>query len=47
MEMIFGFQVPDIEKLPLVPASLDEEYVIGRTRNGARQNYLSYMPLDH
>jgi len=47
MEMIFGFQVPDIEKLPLIPASLDEEYVIGRTRNGARQNYLSYMPLDH
>ena len=30
LEMIFGFQVPDIEKLPLVPATLDEEYVIGR-----------------
>ncbi|HYA42864.1 MAG TPA: CoA pyrophosphatase [Syntrophobacteraceae bacterium] len=47
MEMIFGFRVPDIEKLPMVPASLDEEYVTGRTRNGARQNHLSYMPLDH
>ncbi len=47
LEMIFGFHVPDIEKLPMVPACLDEEYVLGRTRNGARQNYLSYMPLDH
>jgi len=47
LEMLFGFQVPDIEKLPLVPASLNEEYVIGRTRNGARQNYLSFMPPAH
>ncbi|MGA3112854.1 MAG: CoA pyrophosphatase [Syntrophobacteraceae bacterium] len=29
LEMIFGFRVPDIEKLPLVPATLDEEYMIG------------------
>jgi len=47
LELIFGFRVPDIEKLPLVPASLNEEYVIGRTRNGARQNYLSFMPPAH
>jgi len=47
LEMIFGFQVPDIEKLPLVPASLDEEYVMGRTRNGSRNNYLSFMLSDH
>jgi hypothetical protein len=47
LEMLFGFQVPDIEKLPLVPASVNEEYVIGRTRNGARQNNLSLMPPDH
>ncbi len=47
LEMLFGFQVPDIEKLPLVPASVTEEYVIGRTRNGARQNNLSFMAPDH
>jgi 8-oxo-dGTP pyrophosphatase MutT (NUDIX family) len=27
LEIVFGFQVPDIEKLPLVPASVDDEYV--------------------
>ncbi len=47
LEMIFGFQVPDIEKLPMVPASVDEQYVIGRAQNGARQNYLSFAPPDH
>jgi 8-oxo-dGTP pyrophosphatase MutT (NUDIX family) len=46
LEMVFGFQVPDIGKLPLVPASLNEEYVIGRTPNGARQNYPSIMSSD-
>ncbi len=39
LEMIFGFQVPDIEKLPLVPASVGDEYVNGGTRNGAREDY--------
>ncbi|MGA2026278.1 MAG: hypothetical protein ABSH17_04300, partial [Syntrophobacteraceae bacterium] len=47
LEMLFGFQVPDIEKLPLVPASVSEEYVMGRKQNGASQNNLSCMPLDH
>ena len=39
LEMIFGFRIPDLKELPLVPASLGEEYVNGGTRNGARQNY--------
>jgi 8-oxo-dGTP pyrophosphatase MutT (NUDIX family) len=47
LEMLFGFQVPDIEKLPLVPASVNEEYVIGRARNGARQSDLSFIHPDH
>ena len=47
LELIFGFQIPDIEKLPMVPASVDEEYVFGRAKNGARQNYLSFAPSAH
>jgi len=27
LEMVFGFQVPDSEKLPLVPASVNDEYM--------------------
>ncbi|HYA43844.1 MAG TPA: CoA pyrophosphatase [Syntrophobacteraceae bacterium] len=27
LELVFGFQVPDIQKLPLVPASVNDEYV--------------------
>lgn len=34
LELIFGFEVPDIEKLPLVPATMAEEYIMGRARNG-------------
>jgi len=47
LEMLFGFQVPDIEKLPLVPASVNEEYVMGRKRNGGNENGLSFMSPDH
>jgi hypothetical protein len=45
--MLFGFQVPDIQKLPLVPASVNEEYVMGRKRNGGNENGLSFMSPDH
>jgi 8-oxo-dGTP pyrophosphatase MutT (NUDIX family) len=37
LEMIFGFEAPSIEKLPLVAASLGEEYMTGPARNGIRQ----------
>ena len=47
LEMLFGFQVPDIQKLPLVPASVNEEYVMGRKRNGGNENGLSFMSPDH
>jgi 8-oxo-dGTP pyrophosphatase MutT (NUDIX family) len=47
LEMLFGFQVPDIQKLPLVPASVNEEYVMGRKRNGGRENDLSFLSPDH
>jgi 8-oxo-dGTP pyrophosphatase MutT (NUDIX family) len=47
LELIFGFQVPDIEKLPMVPVSVDEGYVLGRSRNGGRQNFPSLVHPDH
>ncbi|MGO8945650.1 MAG: NUDIX hydrolase [Syntrophobacteraceae bacterium] len=47
LEMLFGFQVPDIQKLPLVPASVNEEYVMGRKRNGGNENDLSFLSPDH
>jgi hypothetical protein len=34
LEMVFGFIPPDHDRLPLVPASLSEEYVNGRPRKG-------------
>ncbi len=39
LEMIFGFRIPDLKRLPLVPASLGDEYVNAGTRNGARKKY--------
>ena len=47
LEMLFGFQVPDIQKLPLVPASVNEEYVMGRKLNGGHENDLSFLSPDH
>jgi 8-oxo-dGTP pyrophosphatase MutT (NUDIX family) len=38
LEMIFGFQVPDLQNLPLVPASVGDEYVNAGARNRAPQN---------
>ncbi|MGA2224196.1 MAG: CoA pyrophosphatase [Syntrophobacteraceae bacterium] len=39
LKMIFGFRIPDLKRLPMVPASLGDEYVNAGTRNGARKNY--------
>jgi hypothetical protein len=39
LEMIFGFRVPDIEKLPLVPATISDEYLLGGSPKTARQDY--------
>ena len=39
MQMIFGFRIPDLKRLPLIPAIVGEEYVNGGTRNGGRKNY--------
>jgi 8-oxo-dGTP pyrophosphatase MutT (NUDIX family) len=39
LQMIFGFRIPDLKRLPLVPASMGDEYVNGGTRNGSRKNY--------
>ncbi len=36
MEMIFGFRIPDIKKLPLVPATISDEYVLGGAPKTAR-----------
>jgi 8-oxo-dGTP pyrophosphatase MutT (NUDIX family) len=41
LELIFGFRVPDIEKLPLVPASLNEEYVNGPRKMAAPDTFVS------
>lgn len=41
LEMIFGFRVPDIEKLPLVPATLDEEYMIGARKTAGPGIFVS------
>jgi 8-oxo-dGTP pyrophosphatase MutT (NUDIX family) len=47
LEMIFGFQIPDLEKLPLVPASLGDEYVNRATRIGAHENYVQVAHSGH
>jgi len=39
LEMIFGFQIPDLKSLPLVPASVGDEYVNAGNRNRPRQNF--------
>jgi len=39
LQMIFGFRIPHLKRLPLVPASLGDEYVNAGTRNSARKNY--------
>jgi len=36
VQMIFGFQIPDIKRLPLVPATVGDEYVNAGTRNCVR-----------
>lgn len=35
LEMVFGFQVPEMKKLPLIPGRLDENYVNGWRADGA------------
>jgi 8-oxo-dGTP pyrophosphatase MutT (NUDIX family) len=41
LEMIFGFRLPDIEKLPLVPATLDEEYMNGTRKTAGPGIFIS------
>ena len=42
LETIFGFRVPDVQRLPMVPATVSDEYVQGRTPTRAtRQNHRS------
>ena len=47
LETIFGFRVPDLEGLPMVPATVGDEYVKGATPEAARQNSRSTVPSFH
>ena len=47
LETIFGFRVPDVEKLPMVPATVGDEYIQGGTPRASRQNCRSAAPYCH
>ncbi|MEN6440266.1 MAG: CoA pyrophosphatase [Syntrophobacter sp.] len=47
MELAFGFIPPDPARLPLVPTSLREEYVNGRTNNELRRNEVRSSAAAH
>ena len=38
LETIFGFRIPDVERLPMVPATIGDEYINGRIPKSTRQN---------
>ncbi len=46
LEMAFGFQPPEMTMLPLVPASLDEDYVNGNPRNSRQGTNLQSLVSD-
>jgi 8-oxo-dGTP pyrophosphatase MutT (NUDIX family) len=47
LETIFGFRVPEIERLPLIPATVGDDYVKGSTPKDAPQNSFSAGPPYH
>ena len=47
LETIFGFSIPDLKKLPMVPATIGDEYIQGGISRATGQNCHPAVPSSH